>query len=44
MRIAAGAVLVGAHVDEDGIGRVLDSMTRHGASDQSTVSWPGELV
>ncbi len=43
-RIAAGAVLVGAHVSEGGVSDALGSISRYGAAEQSTVSWPGELT
>ena len=43
-RIGSGAVLVGAHVHEPEIVGALESIRRHGASDVSTLSWPGEVA
>ena len=41
--IAQGRVLVGAHVAEEHVGRVLEAVTGAGASDMATVAWPGNL-
>ena len=41
--IAGGRVLVGAHVSEADVARVVEAVTNAGASDMATVSWPGEL-
>jgi len=43
MRIIEGAVLVGAHVPDDGVRGAVDAVTRFGASDVATASWPGDL-
>ncbi len=42
-RVGRGAVLVGAHVAPDGAAGASEVLTRHGASETSTVSWVGEL-
>jgi hypothetical protein len=42
--VSAGAVLVGAHVQDDGIDRALATISSHGAADVATVSWPGPLA
>lgn len=42
-RIFEGAVLVGAHVPEEGVAGAAEVLARFGVVDQATVTWPGDL-